>query len=104
MPDTPPTDPKHLLLAYLEYCEHHIALLQDLKLHCYSQLNLDTILYTPTRTKALSTFISAMQVVTAKWVYTKLSRHPAERDIPISLMIGLGTLLEHRDKHGIHED
>jgi hypothetical protein len=74
-----------------------------MKLHRHSQLNLDTILYTSAGTKARSTFISPTKVTTAKWAHTKLSRHPTERDIPISLMTGWGTLLEHGDEHGMHD-
>jgi ribonuclease HI len=103
-PMHPPQTPKHLLLACPEHREHRTALRRDLKLHCHSRLNLDTILYTSAGTKALSTFLSATKVATAEWAHTKLSRHPAERDIPVSLTTGCGTLLEHGDEHGVHEE
>jgi hypothetical protein len=103
-PMHPPQTLKHLLLACPEHHEHCTALQWDLKLHRHSQFNLDTILYTSAGTKALCTFISATKVATAEWAHMKLSRHPAERDIPISLMTGWGTLLEHGDEHGMHEE
>jgi hypothetical protein len=95
----PPQTPKHLLLACMEHHVQRMELRCDLKLHHHSHLNLDTILYTPAGIKALSAFISAMKVATAKWVNTKLSRHPAQGDSPTLLMVGWGILLEQGEEH-----
>jgi hypothetical protein len=76
-----------------------MELRHELKLHRHSRLNLETILYTPSGTKALSTFISATKIATAEWANTKLSKNPAEVNTPTSLTTGWGTLLEDGDEH-----
>jgi hypothetical protein len=91
--------PKHLLLSCAEYYTHRTELCHELKLYRHSQLNLETILYTPSGTKALSTFISATKIATAEWANTKLSENPAEVNTPTSLTTGWGTLLEDGDEH-----
>jgi hypothetical protein len=95
----PPQMPKHLLLSCPEYHTHRTELRHELKLHRHSRLNLETILYTPSGTKALSTFISATKIATAEWANTKLSKNPAEVNTPTSLTTGWGTLLEDGDEH-----
>jgi hypothetical protein len=62
----PPQTPTHLLLSCPEYHIHRTELCHEPKLHRHSRLNLETILYTPSGTKALLTFISATKIVTAK--------------------------------------
>jgi hypothetical protein len=101
----PPQTPKHLLLSCPEYRAHRTELRHELKLHRNRRLNLETILYTPSGTKALSTLISATKIATAEWANTKLSKTPAEEDTPASLTTGWGTLLEDGDEHeAIHND
>jgi ribonuclease HI len=95
----PPQTPKHLLLSCPEYHAQRIELRHELKLHRNRRLNLETILHTPSGTKALSTLISATKIATAKWANTKLSKTPTEEDTPASLTTGWGTLMEDEDEH-----
>jgi hypothetical protein len=60
---------------------------------------LHTILYTLSGTKALSTLISATNIVTAEWANTKVCKTPAEEDTPASLTTGWGILIEDEDEH-----
>jgi hypothetical protein len=71
----------------------------DLKLHWNARLNILTILHTPLGTKALSDFISATMIATAKWAYTRISMIPAAADNPALLTIGWGTLIENDEEH-----
>jgi ribonuclease HI len=98
-PHYPPQTPKHLVLSCPDVRDQRMTLRQDLKLDRNARLNVLTILHTPAGTKALSDFISATKIATAKWAHTRISMIPTAQDNPASLTIGWGTLLENREEH-----
>jgi hypothetical protein len=95
----PPQTPKHLLLSCPEYRTAQETLRRHLKLGCLTQQHLPTILHTTTGSKALATFISTSKVATTEWPHSRLSNRPMERDPPLSLTTGWGTLLDNAEEH-----
>jgi ribonuclease HI len=95
----PAQTPKHLLLSCPEHRTARETLRRDLKLGRLTRPHLSTILHTTAGSKALATFISASKVATTEWAHSKLSHHPTERDLPLSLTIGWGTLLDDAEEH-----
>jgi hypothetical protein len=99
----PPQTPKHLILSCPEHRTAQEILRRDLKLGCLTRPHLSTILHTAAGCKALATFISASKVATAEWAHSKLSNCPTERDPPLSLTTGWGTLLDDAEEHADHD-
>jgi hypothetical protein len=95
----PPQTPKHLRLSCPEHRTTRETLRRDLKLGGLTRQHLSTILHTTTGSKALATFISASKVATAEWAHSRLSNRPTERDPPLSLTTGWGTLLDDAEEH-----
>jgi ribonuclease HI len=95
----PPQTPKHLLLSSPEHRTARETLRRDLKLGRLTRSHLSTILHTTAGSKALATFISASKVATAEWAHSRLSNRPTERDPPLSLTTGWGTLLDDAEEH-----
>jgi ribonuclease HI len=102
-PVYPPQAPKHLLLSCPEHRTARETLPRDLKLGCLTRPYLSTILHTTTGSKSLATVISASKVATAEWAYSKLSNRRTERDPPVSLTTGWGTLLDNTEEHADHD-
>jgi hypothetical protein len=99
----PPQTPEHLLLSCPEYRTARETLCRDLKLGRLTQPYLSTILHTTAGSKALATFISASKVTTTEWAHSRLSNLPMERDPPLSLMTGWGTLLDNAEEYADHD-
>jgi hypothetical protein len=99
----PPQTPKHLLLSCPEHRTTWETLRQDLKLGRLTRPHLSTTLHTTAGSKALATFISASKVATAEWAHSRLSNRPMERDPPLSLTTGRGTLLDDAKEHADHD-
>jgi hypothetical protein len=95
----PPQTPKYLLLSYPTYNIAWTELWSILKIHCNQCLTLNNILHTANRVIALAAMISAMKIITPKWVYTTLSKYPIEGDTPSSLTTGWGMLLDQTEEY-----
>jgi ribonuclease HI len=98
----PPQTPKHLLLSCPQHRTARETLPWELKLVRLTRPHLSTILHTTTGSKALATFISASKLATAEWAHSKLSNRPTQRDPPLSLTTGWGTLLDDTKEHADH--
>jgi ribonuclease HI len=99
----PPQTPKHLLQSCPEYRTARETLRRDLKLGCLTRPHLSTILRSTAGCRALATFISASKVTTTEWAHSKLNNRRTERDPPLSLTTGWGTLLDDAEEHADHD-